>query len=139
MNKLASDVWLKRDARGIDWAFVKEMYRVSNFDNGRSAKLLRRCFEQSQTVCFAMLGTQLVGTARAISDRCTCATIFDVCVHPNFRSQGIGRAMVRALLGDLNGQFVLLTTSIPEFYAPLGFRAEEKAMWALPNKGLTLE
>ena len=136
MSQVASDVWLKRDARGIDWTYVKEMYRISSFDNGRSAKLLRRCFEQSQTVCFAMIGSQLVGTARAISDRCSCAAIFDVCVHPDYRSQGIGRAMVRSLLADLTGQYVLLTTSIPEFYAPLGFRREANAMWGLPQRGL---
>lgn len=117
-----------RTTRGVNWEQIRAMYRVSEFDNGRGTEMLRRCFERSQAVCFAFDGKTLVGTARAISDQTSCAAVFDVCVHPDYRNAGIGRAMVGDLLARLNGQFVILTTTLPDFYKPFGFRVEARAM-----------
>ena len=83
--KLAAGIRLQRDCEGIDWLAVKQMYRMSNFDNGRPPGMLRRSFAGSFTVCFAVNETgQVVGTGRAISDGIVSATLFDVCVHPRF-------------------------------------------------------
>lgn len=126
-----TNVFYKRDCRGIDWNAVKSLYRLAQFDNGRSPAVLKRAFEGSHEVCFAlsMPGSRLVGTARAISDGVTCATVFDVCVHPELQRSGVGTEMMRQLLSDLTGQFVLLTTPVPEFYEKMGFKKTGEAMW----------
>lgn len=40
----------------------------------------------------------LVGTARAIADGGKCAWVYDVCVRPDWRGRGLGKAMTRLLL-----------------------------------------
>jgi ribosomal protein S18 acetylase RimI-like enzyme len=127
--KLTSQtVVIRRSALGIDWSQVKSLYVISDFDNGRGPEMLRRCFEGSSQVRFAICEKRVVGTARAISDGTSCAAIFDVCVHPNFRRIGIGRRLMKDLVHDLPGQYILLTTTVPDFYEPIGFKKEPTAM-----------
>ena len=121
----------KRDCKGVNWNAVKSLYRLAQFDNGRMPDVLRRAFEGSQRVCFIYTKPEgsLIGTARAISDGVTCSAVFDVCVHPDWQRSGVGTEMMRILLSDLTGQFVLLTTPVPEFYLRLGFKKTGDAMW----------
>jgi ribosomal protein S18 acetylase RimI-like enzyme len=122
-------ILLRRTTLGIDFEQVKELYKISHFDNGRDAETLQRCFEKSQHVCFAISSDLIViGTARAISDETSCAAIFDVCVHPSMRRLGIGHRMMQTIMNELPGQFVILTTNVPSFYTPLSFRRENRAM-----------
>jgi ribosomal protein S18 acetylase RimI-like enzyme len=118
---------LQRHARKVDWSALKQAYAASGWDNGRSPEELRRAFENSFRVCFACHAGRIVGTARAISDGVRCAAVFDVWVTPELRRLGIGRQMMEALLADLAGQFVILTTEVEAFYRPFGFR-ERRAM-----------
>ena len=129
----AGMIHYQRDCKNVDWLAVKQMYRMSNFDNGRPPGMLRRSFEGSFAVCFAVTETgRVVGTGRAISDGIVSATLFDVCVHPDFRRLGIGTGLVRGLMSSLNGQYVLFVTDVPDFYdsLKLGFRREPNAMAA---------
>ncbi len=128
---VAPNIRLQRNCEGIDWLAVKQMYRMSDFDNGRPPGMLRRSFAGSYTVCFAVTDQgQVVGTGRAISDGIVSATLFDVCVHPDFRRRSIGTSIVRALMDSLDGQYVLFVTDAPEFYRSMnfGFRPEPNAM-----------
>lgn len=125
---IKTDYQIKRDCDGVDWRSVKKLYRASKFDNGREPRDLRQAFENSFSVCFALLDEKVVGTARAISDGVGCAALFDVCVHPECRRRGIGAAMVQAVVADLGSQSILLTTTEPEFYRHLGFKSEPGAM-----------
>lgn len=75
---------------------------------------------------------RLIATARAISDRSKHAWIYDVGVASHRRRQGFGRALLRLLLEHpaVRGcRRVLLSTSTPAFYEPLGFlpRSREPA------------
>ncbi len=119
------NVILKRNLQEVNWQALKDAYRRSNWDNGRSPQQLQLAFENSYTVCIAYFEDKLIGTARAISDGVRCAAIFDVWVSPEFRRQGIGYQIIQAILNDLEGQFVVLTTDIKEFYSKLGFRKAE--------------
>src|SRR6185312_15419881 len=47
---------------------------------GREGDKVRRAFEKSDVVCFAMDGARLVGAARALTDFEYHATIYDVVV-----------------------------------------------------------
>jgi len=119
------NVVLKQDLEGVDWQALKEAYRRSSWDNGRDPQELQRAFKNSYTVRIAYCEDKLIGTARAISDGVRCSAIFDVWVSPEFRRQGIGHQMMQAILNDLAGQFVILTTDRSEFYGKLGFRQTE--------------
>jgi N-acetylglutamate synthase-like GNAT family acetyltransferase len=130
-NSELPDITFQRHCFGVDWIAVKSLYRLANFDNGRSPTVLKSAFEGSQYVCIATMASSgsLIGTARAISDRITCAAIFDVCVHPDLQRSGLGTQMMQLLMSEMSGQFVLLTTPVPDFYTKLGFRRTGEAMW----------
>jgi ribosomal protein S18 acetylase RimI-like enzyme len=130
-NLPALSLLYTRNCEGVNWSAVKSLYRLSQFDNGRSPSVLQSAFEGSHCVCFAysMPTRSIIGTARAISDGVTCSAVFDVCVHPEVRRTGVGTELVRRLMLDLPGQFILLTTPVPEFYEKLGFKRTGEAMW----------
>ena len=119
------NIILKKDLEGVDWQALKDAYKRSCWDNGRSPEQLKRAFTNSYTRCIAYYEGEIIGTARAISDHVRCAAIFDVWVLPDFRHKGVGQQMMKAVLNDLEGQFILLTTDVEEFYSKLGFRKAE--------------
>ncbi len=92
------------------------------------------------TVCARMPPGRLVGYASVFSDRCLTTMFGEFVVHPEFRHQGIGKAMMRLVelhfprahiyvkaLGDSVG-----------FYRALGFRASSApvtSMFKQPSEG----
>lgn len=119
------NITLKRDIESVNWQALKTAYNRYAWDNGRTPEELEQAFTNSYTTCIAYCEGQLIGTARAISDAVRCAAIFDVWVLPEFRRQGVGHQMMKAILDDLKGQFILLTTDVEEFYSELGFRRND--------------
>jgi ribosomal protein S18 acetylase RimI-like enzyme len=110
---------------GIDWEQAKADLTADDFDNGRSAAALRRSFERSQHVSFARDGDRVVGMARLLSDGVCNAYLLDVWTASAYRRQGIGSALVRALLEQVPGQHVgLQTDDAGAFYASLGFAGQ---------------
>jgi GNAT superfamily N-acetyltransferase len=92
--------------------------------------LPRPVFDRSikHSLCFGALlpdGEQ-AGFARIISDRATFAHLCDVFVFPAWRGRGVGKALVKAVLGHphLEGlrRFTLSTSDAAELYARYGFR-----------------
>ena len=72
---------------------------------------------------------QLVGLARATSDRAFNATIWDVLVHPDWQGLGLGRALVErttaALLAAGVGTVTLFAAAdAVDFYEALGYEAD---------------
>ena len=66
-----------------------------------------------------------IATARAISDRAKWSWIYDVCVAPDRRGQGVGRALLEILRDHpmvRDTAMVLRTRDAQGFYAGLGFR-----------------
>lgn len=57
-----------------------------------------------------------------------------IAVHPDHRSEGIGRTMLRRALAaiDLTGIPAVLIGD-PEYYAPFGFAADATGGWRLPG------
>ena len=79
------------------------------------------------SICFgAYVGGQQVGFARAVTDRVTFAYLSDVFVVPEFRRQGISKAIVRAVLAHPDLQnlrlFLLRTQDAHGLYAQFGFK-----------------
>lgn len=116
---------------GIDWVQVKADLAADDFDNGRSPDALRRAFEHSQHVAIARDGSQVVGTARLLSDGVGNAYLVDVWTASPYRRRGIATAMVRALIERVPGQHVGLQTSYGQaLYESLGFRPQPE-FWSL--------
>ncbi len=80
----------------------------------------------SSFVVIATDETGLVGLARAVSDDTTIAYVQDILVRPTHQGQGMGRALLQAILDRYAHvrQKVLLTDDRPGqlgFYASMGF------------------
>ena len=69
---------------------------------------------------------RLIGFARATSDHAFNATIWDVVVHPNFQSQGLGKALMKYLIkklrsDDISNITLFADPQVVDFYRRLGF------------------
>ena len=107
---------------GIDWAALKAALAKDSFDNGRTARQMERSFRASFRCVYAFDETEVVGTARALSDGVCNAYIVDMWTHSKHRRRGIGRRMMDMLCESLAGQHVYLFTDDQEaFYAACGF------------------
>ena len=123
MNTLDHDtVRLQFDSEGIDWQELRQLFKAAGL-GGREGDKIRRAFENSAVICFALNGSALVGVARAVSDGEYHATIYDVAVHPVLQHQGIGRRIVREVLARLPVWRILLVADgeAKHFYERLGF------------------
>ena len=87
---------------------------------------LRRGYEHSLSVLAAYENDELLGIIRTVGDGATIVFIQDVLVSPERQRQGIGSALVRAILdryADVR-QIELTTDNTPQtvsFYKSLGF------------------
>tara|TARA_R110000868_G_scaffold6363_7_gene36111 strand:+ start:5337 stop:5831 length:495 start_codon:yes stop_codon:yes gene_type:complete len=118
---------------GVDWDVLADIYARAPLAV-RNAAEIKRAFANSYLCCFAWVGGQLVGAARAMSDGVYYATVMDVAVDPGFQGAGIGRKMMHELLRRLPVQKVYLTT-VPGkegFYEKLGFLHQTNAMGLFP-------
>ncbi|MGE3316524.1 MAG: GNAT family N-acetyltransferase [Planctomycetaceae bacterium] len=108
---------------GVDWAALKSTLAADHFDNGRSSDQLRRAFENSFAVCIAYNGSQIIGTARVLSDGVCNAYLVDVWTESSFRRRGIAREMIDQITAKLSGQHVYLQADVDnaEVYQRLGF------------------
>jgi N-acetylglutamate synthase-like GNAT family acetyltransferase len=80
----------------------------------------------------------LIGFARATSDGIYRATIWDVVIHPDYRSAGLGRQLVQTLLAHphLNRveRVYLMTTHHQQFYERIGFEVNSNSTLVLRQK-----
>lgn len=115
-------VRFQSNCAGVDWAELVELFKVAHL-GGREGDKVKRAFENSTVVCFALDGTRLIGAARALSDREYHATVYDVVVHPDYHRRGVGSRLMRELLATLPVWRVLLVADgdAKRFYESLGF------------------
>lgn len=118
----ADTVTIQRQSDGVDWSALVELFKLTHL-GGREGDKVRRAFEKSDVVCFAMDGARLIGAARALSDFEYHATIYDVVVHPDYQGHSVGTRMMEELLAALPVWRVLLVAGahVSEFYERLGF------------------
>jgi len=111
-----------REDREVDLAALITLRARCEF-TAHSRDNLAQQLDGARWLVHAYDGDRLVGFSRAISDGVTNAYVSSVMVDPDYRRQGIGRAMIERLIADRRSvRFVLHTrdTAAP-FYAALGF------------------
>jgi predicted GNAT family acetyltransferase len=124
----------------VDWEQAKADLAADDFDNGRSAAALRRSFEQSQHVAFALDGDRVVGMARLLSDGVCNAYLLDVWTFSPYRRRGIASTLVRMLADEVPGQHIGLQTDHAQaLYASLGFEPQPDFMSRVVGRWLDNE
>ena len=98
----------------------------SYWAKGRSREQVERSIENS--VCYgAYAGDELVGFARAVTDKATFAWLADVFVVPEHRGRGLGQKLVEAALDDPDlvdvYRWFLGTADAHDLYRRYGFDA----------------
>ena len=76
---------------------------------------------------------RIIGFARATSDHAFNATIWDVVIHPDFQSQGLGKAMMKYMVKKLRSEDISNITlfadpHVVDFYGRLGFIADPEGI-----------
>ncbi|MEM7580819.1 MAG: GNAT family N-acetyltransferase [Mastigocoleus sp.] len=76
---------------------------------------------------------RLIGFARATSDHAFNATIWDVVVHPDFQSKGLGKALMKYVLKKLRNEEISNVTlfadpHVVDFYRNLGFMPDPEGI-----------
>ena len=69
---------------------------------------------------------RLVGFARATSDHAFNATVWDVVIHPNLQSKGLGKALMQYIIrklrhSDISNITLFADPQVVDFYRRLGF------------------
>ena len=123
---MAPAIEISTDQARLDIDAIYEFLQTSYWAQGRSRTVVERSIRNS--LCFGVYaGGRQVAFARVVSDRAVFAYLMDVFVLPDYRGQGIAKALVRAVLDhpDLqNLRTVLLATQDAHgLYKQFGFRA----------------
>lgn len=127
----------------LDAQQVLELFKTAAFwARDRRLTDLEIAIAHSNPVVSAWQDTQLVGFARATSDGIYRATIWDVVVHPDHQSKGIGRKLVETVISHPHVNRVeriyLMTTFKEKFYERVGFRRNSSTTMVLHQQPLEL-
>ena len=121
---MSSELTISTDRTLLDLSVIERNLRDSYWAAGRPRDVIERSIANS--LCFgAYAQCRQVAFARVITDRAVFAYLSDVFVVPDYRGQGVGKALVRAILDhqDLQGVsvFLLRTRDAHGLYEPFGF------------------
>lgn len=123
----------------IDLYQLQQLFKLSAFwAQNRSIEDLRTAIVNSDPVITVCDGERLIGFARATSDCVYRATIWDVVVHPEYRSIGLGSKLVETVLSHPRVNRVervyLMTTHQQRFYEKIGFECNSTTTMVLHNE-----
>jgi N-acetylglutamate synthase-like GNAT family acetyltransferase len=123
----------------IDLNQLQQLFNICAFwARERSLEDLSIAIANSEPVISLTDEQKLVGFARATSDGIYRATIWDVVIHPEYRSRGLGSKLVETILSHPRIRLVervyLMTTHQQEFYEKIGFECNTTTTMVLHNQ-----
>lgn len=76
---------------------------------------------------------RLIGFARATSDHAFNATLWDVVVHPEFQSKGLGKALMQEIIkelrrADISNISLFADAHVVDFYRQIGFNPDPEGI-----------
>ena len=115
---------------------VERLLKMTYWADKRSAETIEKSMRNS--ACFGIRSEEdrkLIGFARVISDYATTWYLCDVIIDPEYREQGLGKALVSHITTQFSGQRgLLLTRDAHGLYAHYGFAsAGDRAMTRNPQ------
>ncbi|MGH8105444.1 MAG: GNAT family N-acetyltransferase [Arenimonas sp.] len=126
----ASDVRISTDRSDVN---VDVVHAFLSQDAYWSKNIPRSVVQKSieNSYCFsAFVGNKQIGFARVVTDAATFAYLADVFVLPEFRGQGISKALMQSVQShpELQGlrRWMLMTADAHKLYESFGFSALSK-------------
>jgi GNAT superfamily N-acetyltransferase len=122
--------------RDIDLYELEELCNAVGWSR-RPLRKVKKAIEYSFLVVslWEMRGSRrrLIGFARATSDHAFNATLWDVVVHPDFQSKGLGKALIKYVIKQLRSQDISNITlfadpHVVDFYRNLGFMSDPEGI-----------
>ncbi len=115
---------------------VERLLKMTYWADKRTAETIGQSMQNSD--CFGIRSgkdRKLVGFARVISDYATTWYLCDVIIDPDYRDQGLGKALVTHIVSRFSGlRGLLLTRDAHGLYAQCGFAsADGRAMTRNPG------
>lgn len=111
---------------------ARQLLAAVGWDSGVSSpEKFAQLVANSQRVAVAVDNGEIVGFARALCDDIACGVLSMVAVAPSHRRRGIGRALVRHIMGDNPDITWILRaarSSEAAFFGQLGFTPSMVAM-----------
>lgn len=128
-----------RDDRVPDLADVLELYRANHWSSAEKPDQLMAGLRGSHSLLTAWQGARLAGLANAVSDGALVVYYPHLLVHPALQGQGIGSALLRAMIARYAGfhQHVIMADGDAiGFYEKLGFApaGRTRSMWIYDGK-----
>ena len=125
-----------RTDRDIDLYELEELCNAVGWSR-RPLRKVKKAIECSFLVVslWEMRGNRprLIGFARATSDHAFNATLWDVVVHPDYQSKGLGKALMKYVIKQLRSQDISNITlfadpHVVDFYRNLGFMSDPEGI-----------
>lgn len=105
------------DVEGIYNIYKKEGW--GSFDKNLVEKLIVNSISKFIVVTE---GEKIIGFSRYLSDNVLTVFLAEIIVEKEYRNIGVGKAMIREIFNQNEGQRIELITDNPKFYEKLEFR-----------------
>ena len=118
----------------IGTAEVVELYKANGWSSAEKPEKLIPALKNSDALVTVRISGKLVGIGNAISDGSLVVYYPHMLVHPDYKSKGVGRAMMELLkqkYSSFHQQMLTADVDAIGFYKSLGFERAGKTvpMW----------
>ena len=130
-----ADFLISSEKERVDIDAVHSMLNRSHWARDRSRETIEKIIANS--LCFSLIrDDEQIGFARVLTDGVIYAVILDMFIHEDFRSQGLGKWLVRCI-GEhpdiVPLRLVLWTSAAFDFYKKIGFEEVSKLRFMARN------
>ncbi len=124
------------DPSALDFPWLCRTLRATYWGAGWTDGRIRQAVEHSLIFgAYLQPDHQQIGFARVVTDRATFSSVMDVVVDPQHRRQGVGTALMKAVVAHpcVSGTVCVLDTrDMDPFYERFGFARKKTVMMRNP-------